>query len=210
AEEHAREGKRDVMLGLGFGAPFVPLHSADAFGAYEVGPGARHGGGFLVAVKIDEHFALGGFTADLVVVINHHLIAALHEVDLDAFDAPLFELVESGLKLVVQGLPNDPHDEADVFLFGVGGEFVHVEIGDDFHQIAEFVPAFVENDVGNAVFGGEVDVVFVGGGVNASFEIYAVDVPGVPPIPGNLAGLDPRSVLQLGRFLQQPDDLVGE
>src|SRR5207253_8380551 len=97
AEEHAGEGKGDVMLGLGFGAPFVPLHPAHSLGTDEVGPGTGHGGGFLVAVEIDEHFAFGGLTADLVVVVDHDLIAALHEVNLDAFDAPLFELVKSGL-----------------------------------------------------------------------------------------------------------------
>src|SRR5579862_1396221 len=35
-------------------------------------------------------------------------------------------------------------------------------------------------------------------------------IVGVPPIPRHFAGLDPRSVLDLRRFFQQPDDLIRE
>ena len=43
--------------------------------------------------------------------------------------------------------------------------------------------------------GGEVDVVFIGFVVDSRLEVHAVEVPGVPPVPGHLAGFDPRDVL---------------
>src|SRR6202030_2249855 len=96
--------------GVGLSAPLAPFHAAHALGADEIGPGARHGGGFLVAVKIDEHLPLCGFAADTVIVIDQKLIAALHEIDLDALDAPFCVLIEGGLELVVESFPNDPEN----------------------------------------------------------------------------------------------------
>ena len=44
------------------------------------------------------------------------------------------------------------------------------------------------------MFGGEVDVIFIGVVVHAGLEIDAVEIPVVPPVPGHFAGLHPRKV----------------
>ena len=55
---------------------------------------------------------------------------------------------------------------------------------------------------------GEVDVVLVGVVVDAGAEVHSVEVPVVPPIPGNLSRPDPAPVgLRVGRFGKVPDDV---
>ena len=54
----------------------------------------------------------------------------------------------------------------------------------------------------------EVDVVLVGLRVDPGLEVDAVDVVGVPPVPGHLAGLDPRRVGDPRGRGEQVDDRV--
>src|SRR6267378_2053882 len=157
---------------------------------------------------VNQHSALAGFTTDLVIKVNHRLIIALHEINLDAFDAPLLKLSEGWLKLIVERLPHYPQNNADILLLAVGHQLFDVNFRRYLEQIAEFVPAFVEDDVLNAVFGSEVDVVLVGLRVDAGLEIDAIDIIGVVPVPGDLAWLDPRCVLELRRLSQQIDHLI--
>src|SRR5207253_5191879 len=106
-KKHPRERKRDVVFRLGVRAPLAPLHSANAFAADHVGPRAGHGDLFLPAVKIDEHLALRGFAAHLIVEIDQLLVVALHEIDLDSFDSPLRVLIERWNQLIVERFPYD-------------------------------------------------------------------------------------------------------
>src|SRR2546430_15341788 len=82
-------------------------------------------------------------------------------------------------------------DLPDVFLLGVGGELLQVDFGNDFQNISKLVPAFVENDVLEAVLGGKIDVVLVSLRVHSCFEVDVVDIVEIPPIPSDLAGFDP-------------------
>ena len=210
AQKHSREGKGHVVFRFGIGAPLTPFHPADTFRANQIGPCAGHTRGLLCAVEIHQHLAFCGFAADFVIVIDQELIVALHEINLDAFDTPLFVLIESGDKLIVQRFPNQPQDNSNIFLLPVSGQLRDVQIGNHFQCIAQLVPALIENNVGNPVLGREVNVILVSLCIDTGFEVNPVDVVCVPPIPGDLAGLDPGGVLQLRRLLQQIDDLVGE
>ena len=96
------------MLRLGFGAPLAPLHSPNPFAADHVGPGAGHGDLALSSVKIDQHFALGGLAARLVIEVDQLLIVALHEINLDALDPPLLKLVERLIKFIVEATSRPP------------------------------------------------------------------------------------------------------
>ena len=60
-----------------------------------------------------------------------------------------------------------------------------------------------------AVPGREIDVVLVSLRVDTGFEVDAVNVIRVPPVPGHLAWFDPRRILHLRRLLQKPDQLIG-
>jgi hypothetical protein len=45
-------------------------------------------------VEIDQQFVFGSLAANARIEVHHLLIVALHEIDLDTFDTPLFELRE--------------------------------------------------------------------------------------------------------------------
>ena len=93
---------------LRFPTPFAPLHAANAFRVDQVRPRSRHHRRFLVAMEIYQHVALGGLAAHLIEVVDHDLIAALHEVHFNSLDPPLIELIQRGNQLVVECLPRGP------------------------------------------------------------------------------------------------------
>ncbi len=91
----------------------------------------------------------------------------------------------------------DPENNSDLFLSRMSQQFRHVDVGVDGEDIAELIPPFVQNDIFEAIFGGEIDVIFVGGSIEAGLEIDVIEVERVPPVPGYLARLDPACFLQL-------------
>ncbi len=189
-------------------APLALLQPQHALARDDVRPGAVQARRLVRAVEVYEQLARRGLARHALVEVHHPLVLALHEVDLDPLHAPPSELVERGLHLQVEGLPHDPHDQAHVLLLRVGGQRLHVEAGGDREQVAERVPAFVQDDVLQAVLGGEVDVVLVGVGVDAGLERHAREVEVVPPVPRHLARRDPGRVRH-GRLAGQAEDDVG-
>ena len=132
-----------------------------------------------------------------MIEVDQRLIIALHEINLDAFDSPFFKLIERGLELIVERFPYNPQDDANILLSGIGGEFFHIDFWNYVQHVPQLVPAFIQDDVLQSIFRSEVDVIFVGLRVDAGFEIHAVDVVGIPPVPSHLAGPNPRSVVHL-------------
>src|ERR1700730_2398004 len=101
-------------------SPLAPFQTSHPFATDHVGPGPCHGDLTLPTMKINQHFALSGLAAHLVVEVDQLLIIPLHEVNFDALDPPLLELIESGVKLIIERLPDNPQDDADVLLPGIG------------------------------------------------------------------------------------------
>ena len=99
-----------------------------------------------------------------------------------------------------------PEDQAHVLLFGIAAEGREVDLGNDLHQVRLQVhgPAFIQDDILDAMRRGKVDIILVGFGIDASLEVHAVQVPVIPPVPGNLARLHPRPVASRGRTAQTP------
>ncbi len=119
-------------------------------------------------------------------------------------------MIERGNQLIVERFPNDPKDDTHVFLFRVRSQFLHIYFRNDFQDISKLVPAFIQNDVLEAIFRGEVNVILICLGINSSLEIHTVNVVEVPPVPRDFSRLDPRSVLQLRGLRQKPHELVGQ
>ena len=65
-----------------------------AFAGHDVRIGAVEARGLVGAVEVHEQLPLRRLLRDALVVVDHPLVFALHEVDLDALHAPLLELVE--------------------------------------------------------------------------------------------------------------------
>ena len=101
------------------------------------------------------------------------------------------KLIESGNQLVVQRLPHHPQNDPDIFLLGIGRQFVHVDFRNDLQHVPQLVPAFIENDVGQTVFRGKVDVILIRLRVDSSLEVHAVNIVEVPPVPSHFPWLDP-------------------
>ena len=190
-QKHSRERQAHIVFGLGFPAPLAPFHSAHAFCIDQVRPGASHACGLLVAMEINQHVALRGLAANFMVIVHHQLVAALHKVNFDSFDSPFLELVERGSHLIVQRFPRGPKNQPDILLLRVCRQLLHVDFRHNLEQIAQFVPAVIENDVGDTVLRREINVVLVCLRVDSRVEVYAIDVPVIPPVPRYLAGLNP-------------------
>jgi hypothetical protein len=144
-----------------------------------------------------QHFALGRFSTDFMVVVDQNLIAALHEINFDSLDTPFLILIQRGNQLIIQRFPYHPQYHANIFLFRVRRQLFHVYFRHDVQHIAKFVPAFIQDDVRNSVLRGEIDVVLIRLRVDPGSEVHAVNIVVVPPVPGYLARLDPTGVLHL-------------
>ena len=86
-----------------------------------------------------------------MIKVDDRLIIALHEINFDSLDPPFLKLIERGLKLIVERLPGHPQNDGDILLFAVSNQFFDIHFRRHLEQIAEFVPAFIEDDVLNAV-----------------------------------------------------------
>ena len=148
-------------------------------------------------MHVEEQAVFGGRFREAVGEIGDLLVVAVEEIDLEALDAHLRVVFADAFEVAFRGIETGPEDDAHAAFLAVGDQFGQVDRGNDLEKVGLFVhgPAFVEDDVFDAVVGGEVDVVFIGFVVDSRLEVHAVEVPGVPPVPGHLAGFDPRNVL---------------
>ncbi len=194
--------RRDVV------GPLVVLQPVHALEGEHVRPGAVEPRRLVRAVIVHEQMPRRRLTRDAIVVVHHRLIVALHEVHLDPLHAPALELVEGGLHLRVQRAPGRPEDDPDVLRRAVLHERRDVDPRRLRHEIAELVPALVEDDVGDAVLRREVDVVAVRLVVHAGAEGHAAQVEVVVPVPGHLARPDPRHVGESRRCREEIHHLV--
>src|SRR5215467_7304000 len=170
------------------------FHSLDAFGADQVWPGPGHNRWPDPSMKIDQQLSISRLAAQSVVEIDHELIVPLHEIDLDAFDSPLLELIERRLELVIQRLPHAPENDPDILLLAISDQFLDIHSRHYLEQVAQLVPSLVQYYVLNPVFRSEIDIVLVGLGIDACLEIDAVDIVGIPPVPCDLPRFDPGDI----------------
>ena len=92
------------------------------------------------------------------------------------FTSHFSKLIERRNQLIIQRLPRRPQNKSDVLLLRVGDQLFHVHFRHDFQQIAQLVPAFIQNDVRNLIFRREVDEVLVRLRVDARLKIHAIQI----------------------------------
>jgi hypothetical protein len=97
------------------------------------------------------------------------------------------------LHVAVECIVTSPKDDTYVALSCISDELFEVDLGNNLHEVGLLVycPTLVEDYILDTVATCEVDVCLVCSVVNTGVEIYAVDVPAVPPLPSYLTGLDP-------------------
>ena len=158
-------------------------------------------------MEVYHQVVLGGCLGYILVELHDKLVIAVHEIDLEALDTHFRIVLEHTLDVLINGLIASPEDESHILGFSVGEEFLEVYLRHDLEEVRLLVdsPALVEDDVLDAVLGGEIDVVFVSLVIDSGLEINTVDVPVVPPVPSHLSGLDPAPIgVLVGRGAEQP------
>ena len=201
------------MFGSDAGTPLVVLVAKHAFAGNQVGPGALRAGGLVGAVKIHQQMVRCGVLHGALVEVDHLLIVGVHEVDLDAGDAPLLVQRESHVLLRGGVIPAEPEEHLHVAVFGVADDGGHVDIGGGpgdvgvgIHGVA--IPGPIHDHVLPAHVGGKLGEVLHGGGVHAHFEVGVGSVIAAPPaVPGGTAGLDPGSVFEGAGFAEVEDQI---
>lgn len=135
---------------------------------------------------------IGRTLGHTLVIVDHPLVATIHEVDLHARDAPLFERREKAFHVLLDGEPCQPQHDLHVALLAVGDQAGQVEVGIGTEYVGRRCrPAFVHDNIGNAVFGCEVDVVTIGLRIAPGTEIDPRQAHAIPPVPAHQSGLHP-------------------
>ena len=214
SQDHAGKGQGDVVGGGDALAPLVVFRAHHRFLGQVVRVGPDQSVGRVGAMQVDHQLVPGRCGQQLVEVVHHFLVGAVHEVDLDALDAPLLVGGQGFFHLPVQLLPLHPQPYAYAFVLGVIEDGGQVHGGNRLQQVraglagecGAFMPAGIDQDVFQPQCRGEVDVGLVGVGVHAGIGDGHLVV--VPPVPCGFAGLDPAGVLDL-RGLTQGGDQGG-
>ena len=153
------EGDRHVVghhVGL-LAGPLHLLQPEDALEVEHVGIGALDSRGLVVAVHVEEQAVFGGRFREAVGEIGDLLVVAVEEIDLEALDAHLRVVFADAFEVAFRGIETGPEDDAHAAFLAVGDQFGQVDRGNDLEKVGLFVhgPAFVEDDVFDAVVGGE-------------------------------------------------------
>ena len=212
---HTHEGYAHLVghqVYLGLPALGV-LQAVNALEVHHIGPGPLQACRLEGSVEVDHQMILCGRLCGTAVKVHHRLVVAVHKVHLEAFDAHLGVLLAGALHIAFERQVAGPEYQAHIPLAGVFAERLEVDFRHYLEQVGLLVnrPALVQDHILDAVLGGKVDVVFVGVVVDAGLELYAVHVPGVPPVPGHLAGLHPAEIhIFSGLSAEQPGQVAGQ
>ena len=212
--QHAGEGNGHVVFRRDPLAPLVVFHTHDAFQGQQVGIGPAQAGLLGGAVEIDHQVVLGGLADPLGAEVDHFLVIPVHEIHLDAGDAPFFVEGQGFVEQAVQRAPFDPQEDLDVFAFGVGDDLGDVDFGDGLADVVRGgiggarVPAAVHQHVFDVMGAGEVDIMLHRRRVHAGRERHVLGEAPRPPVPSGLARLDPGRIGDGAGRVQVQDEVI--
>ena len=157
AVEHAREGQRDVVRGIG-----ELLVAADALLGEKVGEGAREARRSVFVVDVHEQMVLGGKAHKVMKPSGPTVRSILHEATLHARDAPLAEHGEEFAGLLHQCVLVDVEPHAHALRARVAAHLGHIEPRDHLRGIAvvagaRLIPFPVEEHIADVVLSTEID-----------------------------------------------------
>ena len=118
-------------------------------------------------------------------------------------------MLAHGLHITGEGPIASPENQTDIPLRGICAKLRKVDFRNHLEEIGLKVhsPALVQNHILDAVRGSEIDIVLVGVVVNAGLEGNSLEIPVVPPVPGNLSGTHPGEI-SLSRLGKTPDHVA--
>ena len=195
---HADEGHFHIVLHHVFLdlAPFHLLHTEYALEVDDVRIGTVQAGRFVDSVEVERELVARTGFGNPIDHLDTRLVVPIQEIDLESADAHGCIFGAGLFQLFIQHIENGPQHQLYIFRFAVADQFGQIHLRNDGQHIARLgvVPALIQHDKGNMVLGSEIDIVLIGGCVDACFEINSGNAPVVPPVPCDLACLDPTVV----------------
>ena len=137
-------------------------------------------------MEVDDKMMLCSLLYGTLIPINHPLILTVHEINLGAGNAPFFVCIEYLIKVAFNAYPRKPEYNSYALLFTVSYTFMKVEIGICLKWLkCIFGPAFVHDNILDAIFGCKIYVVLVSLCVTTRFEVNIGTIYGlvIPPVP---------------------------
>ena len=174
------------------------LHAPHALVCQYVGVAVLQPRGLEGPVERHDHAVSCRLLRHALVVVDHPLVAAVHEVDLHPLHAPLAEALEE-VEMLLHGEPRQPEDDPHVALPAVADQLLEVDVRIGREGVAGILcPPLVHDDVGDSEVRREVDEIFVRRGVEPRHEVHIRPVwrRGVPELPAHLPGTYPRGVVE--------------
>ena len=196
---HERQHAVVVSAHIG-GTEKVLLCAEDSFTAEGVRIGPALAGGLICAVDVDKHMVFRCELHQADIELDIILGLGIEEVRFNALEAHVRQLFDAALRFValLQIVVVLPGDQADALFIGVADQIlgpIVIAVISEFAvalAAAARLPAFVQEQVFPAHFGGKIDVFLINVRVAGGFAVQ--------PCPGSDAGLDPGGVLQhIGR-----------
>ena len=172
---------------------FKPVHTLEV---HDIRVGALESGRLVGTVEVHQQVVFGAHLGRPAEPVGHRLVVAIHEIHLEALDAHLGVVSADILHILRKRPPASPEDDAHTAPGGIRNQFGEVNLRHLQHEVVGIFhcPSLVENHILDAVLRSEVDVVAVGFVIDAGLEIHTLQVPRVPPFPGDLTGPYPRPV----------------
>ena len=123
----------------------------------------------------------------------------VHKVDLHRRNTPFGVGLENGVEVVVNRHPGHPEDDFHADAVAVSDEFTDVQIVVPMEGVRRGPgPSFVQQDVFHTELRGEIGIILIRRRIAAGLEVHVGAVGGgtVPPLPRELAGMDPTGFIQ--------------
>ena len=163
---------------------------------YDVRPCPVQSGRLVGAVEINEEVIFGSHLGSTPVEIHHRLVIPVHEIHLETLHSHLGIMTADILHVPVESQIAGPEDDAHTALLSILAKHRDVNLRNHLHKVGLLVhsPALIEDDILDTVGGSKINVVFVGLVVDSGTEIHTIEIPVIPPVPGNLSRTHPAEI----------------
>ena len=153
-------------------------------------------GRFTDPVEINHHFISGTSFGRTIEEVYYLLIVTIHKVHFETFYPHIGILFHHVLHITVESIITCPKDNFHIFRLGIRYDFFQIDLRDHLQQVGFQVdcPTFIQDHILDTMLGSEVDIIFIGIIIDTGTKINIINIPVVPPIPGNLTRLDPGDI----------------
>ena len=194
-----------VLVGI---CPLGVLQTIYSFHIEYVRIGPGNAGRLVDAVKVKYQVVALRHICYIIDLLYGALVLMVEEVHLEAGNSEGTVVLANLLKVFVEQIGGNPQDELHALSGCVTAQLGNVDFRDGFERGQRLVPAFVEDHIFESVLRCEVDVILIGGVIDAAFEVHSVQAEGIPPVPGRQACLNPGGVVDTARRSCLADHIV--